>query len=328
MNKRGGVVISEEILNKLACFTDEEIDNLNGKYTIDKSIFTDINSNIIDYHKLLHKDELFSVRKHVRFCQYPLHKHNYIELMYVYGGSMTHHIKDKTVVIQEGELLLLNQNIEHSIDYCNENDIIFNFIIRPEFFLFLSTMLEDDNVVSRFLFDSLYSYENDGEFIAFKVKNNKKVKMYIEYIITNLYEAELNKNLELKLLVGLLLTELMNHPEDIESYADDSYEKVLGSMILKYIGLHYKDGSLAELSQIICQPNYKICKLVKKQTGKTFVQLIQEEKLKAAQHLLITTNISMNDLIAEVGYENISYFYKIFKKRFHVTPQQYRIQNK
>lgn len=97
-------------------------------------------------------------------------------------------------------------------------------------------------------------------------------------------------------------------------------------MILKYIHLNYKEGSLAELSALIHQPNYKICKLIKKQTHQTFTQLLQEEKLKVATHLLVTTNMSMNDLIIEVGYENISYFYRIFKKKYQMTPQDYRRQ--
>lgn len=318
-------MLSKDILEKLVCFTDEEINHLNGVGTIDRSIFVNEKSHIIDYHHLLGEQQFFSVRKHTCFCNYPNHKHNYIELMYVYGGTMTHHIDNKTITIHEGELLLLNQNIEHSIDYCGENDIIFNFIIRPEFLQFLSTMLEEDNDVSRFIYDSLYSNDNDGEFVVFKVSDNNKVKMYIEAIITNLYEAQLNQNLELKLLVGLLLTELMNNPECIESYTGRGYEKILVSMILKYIGLHYRDGTLAELSTKINQPDYKICKLIKKQTGHTFVQLLQEEKLKVATRLLVTTNLSMNDLIVEVGYENVSYFYRIFKKKYHATPLEYRL---
>ncbi|MFR7590605.1 MAG: AraC family transcriptional regulator [Longibaculum sp.] len=319
-------MIPQYILEKLVCFSEEEINNLNGQNDIDRSIFINQKSNTIDYHHLLEDNQLFSVRKHTRFCQYPAHKHNYIELMYVYGGSMTHTIESKNITIHQGELLLLNQNIEHAIDYCDENDIIFNFIIRPEFLSFLSTMLDDDNDVSRFIFDTLYSYDNDGEYLVFKVQDNDKVKEYIESIIIHLYEPRLHNDLELKLLVGLLLTELMNHPESIESYSGDSYEKVLGSMILKYIHLNYKEGSLAELSALIHQPNYKICKLIKKQTHQTFTQLLQDEKLKVATHLLVTTNMSMNDLIIEVGYENISYFYRIFKKKYQMTPQDYRRQ--
>lgn len=317
-------MLSENILERLLSFTDEEINNLNGKNTVDKSIFINDESHVVDCDKLLESKQKLSVRKHTRFVDYPLHKHNYIELMYVYAGKMTHVINDKTITIHEGELLLLNQNIEHSIHCCDENDIIFNFIIKPEFLGFLAHLLEEDNVVSHFIFDTLYSYENDGEYLLFKVQDNIRVKSYIESIITNIYEPKLYNELELKLLVGLLLTELMNHPEDIESYTGNSYEKILGSTILKYIALHYKDASLIDLSKRIHQPDYKICKVIKKQTGMTFTQLLQEERLKATERLLKSTDMSMLDIMQEVGYENISYFYKIFKKKHTLTPQEYR----
>lgn len=209
-------MIPIHILEQLVSFTEEEMNLLQGKETIDKSIFASELSHVIDYHYLLKENQMFSVRKHTRFCQYPSHRHNYIELMYVYSGRMTHHINEQDITIEKGQLLLLNQNIEHSINYCDENDIIFNFIIRPEYLRFLSTMIEDENVVSKFIFDALYSYDNDGEFLVFKVQNNQKVTSYIESIIISLYEPQLYNDIELKLLVGILLTELMNHPENIE----------------------------------------------------------------------------------------------------------------
>ena len=321
-------MIPMHILEQLVCFTQEEMDFLQGKEKIDKSIFSHETSNVIDYHYLLEDHQMFSVRKHARFCQYPKHRHNYIELMYVYSGKMTHYINERDITIKTGQLLLLNQNIEHSIDYCDENDIIFNFIIRPEFLRFLSTMVEDDDAVSKFIFDTLYSYDNEGEYLVFKVQDNQKVTSYIESIIMNLYEPQLYNDIELKLLVGILLTELMNHPENIESYTGDSYEKILSSTILKYIVTNFQNGSLNELSEIIHQPNYKICKIIKKQTGQTFTELLQHEKLKTAEKLLITTTLTMQEIIQEVGYENISYFYRLFKKEYKTTPQVYREKSK
>lgn len=316
-----------EILEKLVYFTDEEIDNLNGKNTIDKSIYTSKQSSIIDYEKLIFTDQQISVRKHARFCEYPKHRHNYIELMYVYGGEMTHIIDDKEIRLCEGDLLLLNQNIEHAIKYTNENDIIFNFIIKPEFLEFFSTMIDKNSYVSSFIFDALYSYDNIGEYLVFKTQNNDLIRNYIEAIITNIYEPKLNNHLELKLLVGILLAELMDHPESIEAYSVNTCEKLVMSSILKYIAISYQEGSLGQLSEEINIPDYKICKILKKTVGKTFKQLIQDERLKVCTKLLLTTDLSVTDIMYEVGYENITYFYNIFKKAYGMTPHEYRIQN-
>ena len=321
-------MLQNEILEKLVCFTDEEIDLLNGRKSIDKSIFLNDHSNIIDYHKILMDDQQLSVRKHVRFCEYPKHKHNYIELMYVYGGKMTHIIDEREITIHEGEILLLNQNTEHSIKFTDENDIIFNFIIKPEFLDFLSTMVEQENEVLNFFFDALYSYDNDSEYLLFKVQDNILIKNYIESIITQLYQPSLNKSLELKLLVGLLLTELMNHPETIEVYTENSYEKMVISTILKYVLSHYQNGSLNDLSNKMNIPNYTISRMIKKVTGKTYKELIQNVRFEKVISFLDNTDLSIERIIEEVGYENASYFYRAFKKKYGMTPNEYRIAKK
>ncbi|HRM89933.1 MAG TPA: AraC family ligand binding domain-containing protein, partial [Thomasclavelia ramosa] len=259
-------MIREDIMERLVCFSDEEINNLNGFVGIDKSIFISEQSNVVDADKLLKANQQFAVRKHARFCEYPKHRHNYLEFMYVYGGEMVTIIDDQEIVIKQGELLLLNQNIEHAIKYTNENDIIFNFIIKPEFLEFLSGMAEEQNEVFSFIFDALYSYDNKGEYLIFKVSNNEIVRNHIEAIITNIYQQQLNHSFTLKLLVGLLLTELMNNPHLIETYESNNYNKLVVISILKYITLNYQEGSLSVLAKQIHQPDYKICKLIKEHT--------------------------------------------------------------
>lgn len=317
-------MISQDILEKLICFTDEEIDNLNKKNTIDYSIFESEDSNVIDAAKILENGAQLAIRKHARFMEYPKHRHNYLELMYVYSGNMTHHIENKAIVINQGELLLLNQNIEHSIEYCNEDDIIFNFIIRPDFLEFLATMIEDENEINQFIFNALYSSANNGEYLVFKVAEIEKIKDDVESIITALYQGAMT-TLTLKLLVGLLLSDLMYYPETIETYSANSFDLVVLSGIYKYIETNYQKASLGELSRKINQPDYKICKIVKKMTGKTFKTLVQDVRLNKAASLLRTTNLPVASIINEVGYDNMTYFYRIFGDKFKQKPNEYRI---
>ena len=168
---RGDEMIREDIMERLVCFSDEEINNLNGFVGIDKSIFISEQSNVVDADKLLKANQQFAVRKHARFCEYPKHRHNYLEFMYVYGGEMVTIIDDQEIV---------------------------NFIIKPEFLEFLSGMAEEQNEVFSFIFDALYSYDNKGEYLIFKVSNNEIVRNHIEAIITNIYQQQLNHSFENK----------------------------------------------------------------------------------------------------------------------------------
>ena len=317
-------MISQEILEKLVCFSDEEIDNLNNLEKVDYSIFTDEKKNVIDAGKILENGAQLTIRKHARFMEYPRHRHNYLELMYVYSGSMTHHIDNKTIVINQGELLLLNQNIEHSIDYCGENDIIFNFIIKPEFLDFLATMIEEDNEINQFLFNALFAAKNDGEYLVFKVADIEQIQNDVEAIIFALYQKLQTNAVTLKLRVGTLLGDLMDHPESIETYSLNTYDKMMLGSIYKYIESNYKNATLGELCQMISQPDYKVCKLVKQLTQKTFKEIVQEVRLTQAARLLLTTQLPVASIINEVGYDNMSYFYRIFTKKYGLKPKEFR----
>ena len=55
-------------------------------------------------------------------------------MIYMCSGQTTHIVNDKTIVLSEGEILLLSQNSVQEILPAGENDIAVNFIILPEFF--------------------------------------------------------------------------------------------------------------------------------------------------------------------------------------------------
>ncbi len=320
-------MLEDEVLEKLVFFSNEEIDNLNGLNKIDRSIFTSPTSDIIDYHKLLKENEQIAIRKHVRFCDYPMHSHNYLELIYVYNGSLTHYINGKEVVQHKGEFILLNQYVEHGTKFADENDIIFNFIIKPDFLTYLSQLIDDGNELSNFLFNSLYSYKNTGSYLIFTVGECQDLQQLTEDIIQTKYSASLHKDVSAKLQVGLLLVKLMEYPERTIASSADSGDVTMMNMVYKYIHTEYREGSLAKLCEITHQSDYQLCKFIKKNTNKTFKDLIKEERLEQSANLLIHSTLSIMEVMDSVGYDNTTYFYRIFKERFGLTPKEYRKEN-
>ena len=175
---------------------------------------------------------------------------------------------------------------------------------------------------------TLYTNCSDGEYIHFKVSKNKEIQDIVESIIVELYEGGIVSKAKTKLLVGLLLVELVKCSDDIDVFSGDNYEKKMIIEILKYIDDNYRDGSLIQISYILKQSDYKISKLIKKHLNCTFKELLQEKKLAKSSELLIYTNMPITQIIEEVGYENLTYFYKIFKAKYNMTPKDYRKVNK
>lgn len=315
----------KDIIDKLMELTQEEKEILEAKHSIDQSIYTDDKQFIIDSKKILADGQLINIRKHTRFIEFPAHKHNYIEFNYVYKGKLTEVIHNKKIELQEGEIIFLNKDITHEIEKSSEDDIIINFIIRPEFFDFILNLSESDNIIFNFLLKSLYLNKNSkGEYLYFKVSNENNIQEILEKIIIEIYEPTMMSSTTIKLLVGLLIVELIKKPNNIEVYSEDNYDNLIIIEVLKYIDNNYSTATLFEISEIVNQPHYKISKLVKKHTNMTFKELLQEKRLNKAKQLLNETDISIVEIISLVGYENLTYFYKIFKEKYGYTPKDFR----
>lgn len=315
-------MFDKKIIEYLLELTDEESNALNGQTSVNKDIYTEAKDFEIDYHKFLNENEYINIRRHTRFVDFPEHKHNYIEMSYVVQGEMIQVIKGKEIHLRQGEMIFLNQHIKHQIRASKHEDIIINFIIKPEFFEYILMSMNNDNIISKFLFSTMYGGSKRGEYLCFFVGDIKAVQSTIEQVVDEMINQSIFGNAKIKFLVGLLLIELLSNPEKISSYSEENYEIKLMVEILKYIDEEYKKASLAELSDKIKQPDYRICKVIKKHTGLTFIGLIQEKRLEKALELLKTSDYTVEEIISTVGYENDSYFYRIFKKKFGKTPKE------
>ena len=70
-------------------------------------------------------------------------------------------------------------------------------------------------------------------------------------------------------------------------------------------------------------PNY-LSNYIKKHTGNTFKYLVQNQKLLYAAKLLKNTDLPITEVSIQTGYENVSYFYKLFREKYQCSPQEYR----
>lgn len=95
--------------------------------------------------------------------------------------------------------------------------------------------------------------------------------------------------------------------------------------LLQYINNNYMGTiTLEDLSKRFSLNISYICSLFKKVTGKTFVSYLTEIRLHHACHLLKETHFTISEIAEKVGYKDLFYFDKVFKKKFHSTPIQYR----
>ena len=123
--------------------------------------------------------------------------------------------------------------------------------------------------------------------------------------------------------------------EDLVAYTKETLTSFFGQYrmnenvvsVLEVIGRDYKkELSLKDISKALFINPVYLGQLIKKETNSTFAELLNKQRIKAAQQLLLSTNDSIEDICYTVGYSNVGYFYKVFRKLCGKSPKAYRKQ--
>ena len=85
-----------------------------------------------------------------------------------------------------------------------------------------------------------------------------------------------------------------------------------------------KTANLDGLSKSLGYSSVYSGNIVKELTGKSFSKLLQSKRCASAADLLINSELSIEEIISLTGYENESFFRKIFKEKYGKSPLQYR----
>lgn len=317
--------MTKELLDELRKITPEEQRLLSGEAEIEKEIYMSAESDKIDAKKLLETGKMIQVRTHTRFVHFPKHTHNYIEVIYMCEGSTHHVINGTDIILQQGELLFLNQNAKQEIYPAGENDIAVNFIILPEFFDYSLVMMgEENNLLREFVVNCLRGENGASAYMHFRVTDVLPVQNLIENLIWTILHQQTNKRSINQATMGLLFLQLMNYMDRMELNEENREQKLMIE-VLGYIESNYREGELSELANMMHYDLYWLSKEIKKLSGKNYTDLVQEKRLKQAAYLLEHTAMSVMDVGLAVGYDNLSYFHRIFQKKYGMTPRKYRV---
>ena len=98
--------------------------------------------------------------------------------------------------------------------------------------------------------------------------------------------------------------------------------------IMNYIQTNYLTVTLEELATKFRLSEPYLSKYIKEKSGKTFGENLQNIRMKRAKSLLKNSSMTVENIAYAVGYQNVEHFDRIFKKRFEMTPIQYRNSKK
>ena len=287
--------MKQEIIADLSRITEEEQAILDGKTEVEKERYSSGQKFVMDAGKLLERGKLIDIRPHTRFIRFPAHSHNYVEMIYMCQGSTVHTV---------------------------------NFLILPEFFDQTLRMIgAEENQLKDFIVGCLKSGEVPLCYLHYRIADVLPVQNLIENLVWTLLHHQSNKRSINQITMGLLFLQLMNYTERVQ-VGEQYFEQEMLLGVYRYIEEHYREGSLSELAEELHYDFYTLSRLIRRLTGKNYTELVQNKRLTQAAYLLETTGLSVADISERVGYENMSYFHRIFKERYGISPKKYRVEKK
>lgn len=255
------------------------------------------------------------------------HRHDFFELVYVINGSAHNKMNDFEIVLQKGDLLLMNPQAIHSLYVTSPNDIVFNFLIPEETFHHSFFTMMSDNVISNFIFDYMYQLHKTSNYLILNSVESPALYEVLNRLIIEYYEKLPGYQTILELGLAQALSYMSRICAQQFSGSDLlPYSSKLGSIML-YILKNYTTVTLKEVAYMFNYSEKYISRLIKKELQISFSELIKNVKLQHAASLLKNTTQSIETIIFSVGYQNKSYFYTIFAEKYNMTPLEYRQQN-
>ena len=322
--------MNAELLERLSPITAEETAILEGRAGIDRSLYyradmTSHNNDKIDASIVLANGKLIDMRPHTRFIHFPKHSHNYVEFVYMYQGTTTHIIDGNNVVLKEGDLLFMNQNAVQEVLPAGESDIAVNFMIMPQFFDTVVRNLDNESSALRdFLISCLTDRDMGGNYLYFDAANILPVQNLMENMIWIMLKEPQSRRTLSQNTISLLFLTLIDQASHIH-VSGNSYEQRLILQLLGYIDTEYPTASLTDFAEQQREDIYTLSRFIKKKTGRTFKELLVEKRLLQTEYLLANTSLPVADIALSVGYENTSYFHRIFRGAYGMSPREWRL---
>jgi len=118
--------------------------------------------------------------------------------------------------------------------------------------------------------------------------------------------------------------EVVEALKDLALKKNDNKTEIMKKRIFDYVKANLKDAKLDGLAKELGYSSVYTGTMVKKLTGEAFSKLVQSERCAEGARLLLETELPVEMIISETGYENESFFRKIFKEKYGKNPLEFR----
>ena len=271
------------------------------------------------------KDCFILIERQKTNFNFPIHIHPECELNFIENAKGAQRIVgDSIEEIDEEELVLVtNPHLEHAWkDYRNVSKNIHEITIQFHPDLLTDTFLNKNQMIS---IRQLFRHAERG--VAFSRESIAKVRPLLKTltcendsfyslikVLIILHEFSIDKGMR-ELSTGQFAANVMHQHSSDES---------LGR-VMDYLSRHYSEViRLSEVAEMVNMSESSFCRFFKQHTSKSFIDFLTDIRLGAASRALIDSSLSIAEIGYDCGFNNLSNFNRIFKKKKGVTPSEFR----
>ena len=254
---------------------------------------------------------------------FPLHYHEEFELNFIRNAKGARRIVgDHIEEIDDIELVLLGPNLQHAwfTHKCNSREIKevtiqFHKDFLDEKFLRRNQLSFIKNMIEKSSCGILFSKETALQLAPRILALNQKHGFdSVLELMSILHDLSASRN------IRILSDSSFNTSEPAYTYHSRRIEKTY-----EYMNHNFdKAISLTEVAKLANMSEASFSRFFKTRTGITFIDSLTEIRLGHASRLLIDTTQSIAEIAYNCGFNNISNFNRIFKKKKNCTPKEFK----
>ncbi|EDM38080.1 putative AraC-family regulatory protein [Pedobacter sp. BAL39] len=280
-------------------------------------------NNIIKEITPLTQNDCFTIFSRVKKdFDFPLHFHEEYELNFILNAAGAKRIVgDSIEEITDMELVLVGPNLSHvwSTHNCKSEEI-------TEVTIQWHKDLFDDKMLRRNQLSFIRKmFERSVRGILFPRETIERVYQRILAIdqlqgfdsvlelMSILHDLSTSKSMR-------ILSDATFNNDQILNYNSRRIDKAFEFMNANFD----KQISLKDLSKLVSMTEVSFSRFIKKRTGNTFLDSLNEIRLGHATRMLIETTHSVAEISYNCGFNNISNFNRLFKRKKHCTPKEFR----
>ncbi len=256
-----------------------------------------------------------------------LHAHSVFRMVYIAKGRGTLVTEDSSCALEEHTVCILSPGFYH--DAVAEEGCIMLSIAMTDDTLeeTLYRVLEPENVLSDFFRGGLGG--NLGGCLLLRPRDPAHILSIFRRLLHEGYtKEEYSKNIYISML-QILFAVLLRDSTGYELERPRSRGRTAIPMltVLKYIQAHYHETSLEEVAERFHYSPSHLSKQLKAATGRSYVELVRDLRIREAKLLLADTDLPMDQVAEQAGFDSRVHFYRTFRSCTGMTPGDWRRQS-